>query len=168
MTTTTLPALNSRQEQYLADVAVWWKMRLFLLKNLPSMAFWRGRVDLATATECICSLPYGWRTQNPFSSIYFAAQSGVAELSTGLLVTMALKGYDQKIAMYVIDFQAQFTKKATERIYYRCDQGLEIRQAVERAVQSQQAQVIECLSVGTTEAGTEVGRVKVTWSIKAK
>ncbi|PHI18690.1 DUF4442 domain-containing protein [Lewinellaceae bacterium SD302] len=163
-----MPTLPPAQAQYLSDVNTPWKMRLFLLKNLPSMAFWGGRVDEATTEHCVASLPYGWRSQNPFSSIYFAAQSGVAELSTGLLVTSSMKAHDRKIAMYVIDFRAQFTKKATERIYYRCDQGLEIQATVDRSVASGQAQTIECVSVGRTAGGLEVGRAYITWSIKAK
>lgn len=163
-----MPNITPAQEQYLADVNSPWKMRLFLLQKLPSMLFWGGRVDKLTTKHCVASLPYGWRSQNPFSSIYFAAQSGVAELTTGLLVITAIKAHQRKVAMYVIDFQAQFTKKATERIYYRCEQGEDIQAAVDRSIATGEAQVIECISVGKTASGQEVGRARITWSVKAK
>lgn len=165
---TQLPALTDRQRGYLSDATTPWKMRLFLWTKLPTMAWWGARVEEATAHHCVVSLPYGWRTRNPFKSIYFAAQSGVGELASGLLVTMAIKGYERKVAMYVIDFEAQFTKKATERIFYRCDQGEEIRAAVDRSVATGTAQVVKCPAVGRTAAGREVGRVTVTWSVKVK
>lgn len=163
-----MPNLSSRQQAYLKDANTSWKMWLFLWKKLPTLVFWGARIEKATASECIVSLPYGWRTQNPFSSIYFAAQSGVGELATGLLVTTAIKKHERKIAMYVVNFRAQFTKKATERIYYRNDQGVEIQAAVDRCISTNEAQKIDCVAIGTTAAGLEVGRITVTWSLKAK
>lgn len=160
--------LTSRQKSYLADVNNRWKMWFFLFGKLPSMIFWQGRVEEVTADHSIVSLPCNWRTQNPFSSIYFAAQSGIGELATGLLVTTAIKAHDRKVAMYVVDFRAQFTKKATERIYYRNDQGAEIQAVVDRCIETNEAQQIDCIAIGKTAAGQEVGRVKVTWSLKAK
>ena len=51
-----------------------WLLRGFLLAKLPLGLFAGLRVDELDAQSCTTSLPYGWRTTNPFRSIYFAAQ----------------------------------------------------------------------------------------------
>ena len=65
--------------------------RAYLGFKLPLAAFAGLRVDEFTAERCAVSLPYGWRTQNPFNSIYFAAQCMAAELSTGALAMLAIQ-----------------------------------------------------------------------------
>lgn len=163
-----VPVLNAVQKQYLKDMQTPWKIRVFFFRHLPSMWWWGGRIVSASPEKIEASLPFSWRTQNPFSSTYFAAQSGVGELVTGLLVQLATKGQTRKLSTLVIDFQGQFTKKATETVFYSCEQGAEIFETVQKALQTNEAQTIDCTAVGTTAAGLEVGRVKVTWSIKAK
>lgn len=165
---TIAPRLNAVQQQYLKDMQTPWKIRAFFFRHLPTMWWWGGRIVSASTEKIVASLPFSWRTQNPFSSTYFAAQSGVGELVTGLLVQLATKGQTKKISTLVIDFQGQFTKKASETVFYSCQQGAEIFEAVQKALDSKEAQTIDCIAIGTTAAGLEVGRVKVTWSIKAK
>ncbi|MEM9837327.1 MAG: DUF4442 domain-containing protein [Bacteroidota bacterium] len=160
--------LNKVQQTYLRDLQTNWKLKLFFLNKLPSLLWWSGRIEEASPQRVVASIPYNWRTQNPYNSTYFAAQSGIGELSTGMLVTLATKGYDTKISMLVIDFQAQFTKKATDRVYYTCDMGDQIFATVAEAVATGEARTIECLAIGKMTNGVEVGRVKVTWSVKPK
>ncbi len=162
------PTLNTVQAQYLRDMQTPWKIRAFFFRHLPTMWWWGGRILSASPEKIVASLPFSWRTQNPFHSTYFAAQSGVGELVTGLLVQLATKGQPQKLSTLVIDFQGQFTKKATETVFYSCEQGAEIFETVQKALASNEAQTIDCFAVGNTATGLEVGRVKVTWSIKAK
>ena len=73
--------------------------RAFLGLKLPLAAFAGLRVDEFTAERCAVSLPYGWRTQNPFNSIYFAAQCMAAELSTGALAMLAIQSSNESVSI---------------------------------------------------------------------
>lgn len=160
--------LNKVQQSYLNDINTPWKMKLYFLQHLPTMFWWGGKVTEASPQQLVAAIPYSWRTQNPFSSTYFAAQSGIAELTTGLLVMLAVRGYDCKFSTLVTNFEAQFTKKATDTVFYRCEMGDEIFAAAQEAFETGEARAIECISIGKMADGVEVGRVKVTWSMKPK
>ncbi|MTB53119.1 DUF4442 domain-containing protein [Lewinella sp. W8] len=163
-----LRKLNPKQEEYFANTRSSWKMRLFFLQKIPSLSWWGVRVTASDPQGVEATIPYNWRTQNPFSSTYFAAQSGTAELTTGLLVMAATQGHGRRFSTLVTDFRAQFTKKATDLVTYRCTQGEEVFAAVDRALASGEPVEIPLVSVGTMPNGVEVGRVAVTWSVKAK
>jgi len=144
-----------------------WLMRLFFIRRLPSLMLWGVRVEEVTPGRSVISLPYGWRSQNPFRSIYFAAQLGTAELSTGLLAMLALTGRG-RISMLVTNIESTFSKKANARAYFECTDGAMIQQAVQRAIDTGEGQTITVTSVGRLKTGEEVSRTQVTWSFKVK
>lgn len=138
-----------------------------MLTRLPSIYFWGVKVVSLDEQECIVSIPFKWATKNPFKSIYFAAQGGAAELSTGLLVESQLKGRG-KWSMLVIDFQAKFTKKADALVKYRCNDGAKVAVTIAKAEETGMPQTMQLESIGYLVDGTEVGRVGITWSLKKK
>jgi hypothetical protein len=117
--------------------------------------------------RCIISIPYGWRSQNPFRSIYFAALAGAAEFSTGLLCQVYLQGRGS-ISMLVTHLVMQFSKKANSRITFTCEEGKKIGAAVQMAIDTGEGQQVEVTSTGRDENGVEVARMKITWSFKQK
>lgn len=137
-----------------------------MLLNLPSAIFWRLRIRTLTQEKCEVSIPFFWRSQNPFRSIYFAALAGAAELSTGALCQLALAGKGQ-FSMLVVDFRAQYSKKANTKITFSCDQGLALFELIESLEPNQSAQ-LTMISIGTNTSGEEVARFYVTWSFKRK
>lgn len=137
-----------------------------MLLNLPSAIFWRLRIRTLTQEKCEVSIPFFWRSQNPFRSIYFAALAGAAELSTGALCQLALAGKGQ-FSMLVVDFRAQYNKKANTKITFSCDQGLALFELIESLEPNQSAQ-LTMISIGTNTSGEEVARFYVTWSFKRK
>ncbi|MCO6477378.1 MAG: DUF4442 domain-containing protein [Phaeodactylibacter sp.] len=144
-----------------------WKLRLYFLQKLPSCWFWGVRIREATPARCQVSIPYSWRTQNPFRSTYFAALAGAAELSTGALALIALHGRG-RISMLITGLEGQFTKKAASRTTFTCEQGKIIQEAVQKAVDSGVGQTARVLTIGRNEAGEEVCRFWLTWSFKVK
>ncbi len=161
--------LTLATEKRLADFNHPWKMGLWLFWKLPAAFFMGVRVHEVTAQRSVATLPFMWRSQNPFRSIYFAAQCSAAELSTGVLATLAITAQNGRpISMLVSHIEADFTKKATSRIFFTCEQGDEIMEAVQRAVDSGVAQTLIAQSVGRTAAGETVCTMSVTWSFKAK
>ena len=142
-------------------------MRLFMWWKLPAAAFMGVRVVACDAQRTVVRLPYGWRSQNPFRSIYFAAQCAAAEMSTGLLALAALEG-KPPVSMLVVRLEAEFLKKAADTLLFTCEQGEVVDQAIQIAVETGEPQTVRMLSVGTLPDGTEVARVWITWSFKRK
>ena len=52
--------------------------RLFMFAKLPSAFFMGVKIQSVSPKEAKVSIPYKWRSQNPFKSIYFAAQAAAA------------------------------------------------------------------------------------------
>lgn len=144
-----------------------WLMRLYFLQRLPTLFLWRVRIEEVTPEQCTISLPYGWRTQNPFRSTYFAAQAGAAELSTGLLAMLAIAGQG-RVSMLVTKVECQFTKKADGRAYFECTDGPLLQETVQRALETGEGQTVTVTSVARLKTGEEVSRSFITWSFKKK
>jgi len=138
-----------------------------MLTKLPSIIFWGIRVKELNEKDCVISLPFNWRTQNPFRSIYFAALAGAAEFSSGVLCQMYLSGRKPH-AMLVVDFRAEFFKKADQEIFFSCDQGLELCQVLDNLTKTGDSNTFTMISSGKTKDGLEVARFYVTWSFKRK
>ena len=144
-----------------------WKIRFFLFWKLP--AAWFMGLDLrhCDAERAVVRLPYGWRSQNPFRSTYFAAQCAAAELSTGLLALAVLQE-QPPVSMLVTQIEANFFKKADQTLLFTCTDGAALRATIEQAVSTGEAITFKATSVGTLPDGTEAARVFVTWSFKRK
>ncbi len=154
-------------KRYLADLNTPWKMRLYFWQKLPTLLFWGVRVRYADPHRCEVTLPYGWRTQNPFRSIYFAAQCGAAELSTGLLATTAIRDRG-RISMLITGIEAEFVKKAASLTTFTCEEGEQILETVQRAIDTGEGQEIVVNSTGRDAEGADVSRLRFRWSFKVK
>ncbi|MDF2157844.1 DUF4442 domain-containing protein [Algoriphagus sp. CAU 1675] len=137
-----------------------------MLLKLPSVVFWGIRIKTLNSGLCQVTLPFTWKTQNPFKSIYFAALAGAAELSTGALCQMAMAGKGQ-FSMLVVEFRSEFYKKANQKITFTCDQGKELFELLEK-MEPGDTEKLTLISSGKNESGEEIGRFFVTWSFKRK
>ena len=143
-------------------------MPFFLFAKLP-LGFVAGlRVKSIDETRCETTVPYGWRTQNPFRSTYFAAQSMAAELSTGAIAMLAVELAPASVAMLITDMDAEFGKKATKISTFTCEAGDEIFAAVAETCRTGEPATAKVLTVGRMPDGTEVSRFHFTWSFKKR
>lgn len=156
------PQAKDYQNKMTKTIVFWFAM----LAKLPSAIFWRLRIKTLSTEECEVTIPYFWRSQNPFKSIYFAAMAGAAELSTGALCQLALAGKG-KFSMLVVDFRAEYFKKANEKITFTCNQGNELFELIEGIEVNKTGQLM-MISSGKSPSGEEVARFYVTWSFKRK
>ncbi|MFD2201393.1 PaaI family thioesterase [Shivajiella indica] len=140
----------------------WWAM----LFKLPSVIFWRIRIKSISEEKCEVTIPYSWRSQNPFKSIYFAALAGAAELSTGALCQLSMAGRG-KFSMLVVDFRAEYHKKANGKITFACNQGRELTELIHN-LETEQTAKLTLVSTGTNPQGEIVAKFYVTWSFKRK
>ncbi len=144
------------------------KLKLLLISKLP-LAFLAGvNLESVNTKEAIATIKYKWINKNPFRSIYFAALSMAAELSTGVLAMMHLYGRKPAISMLVVANTAEFYKKATGKISFTCHEGKEIKNAIENSVKTLEPQIITVSSIGIDENGDAIAKFTFTWSFKAK
>ena len=133
------------------------------------LAFLAGlRVEDFTAQQCSVSLPYRWMTQNPFRSIYFAAQTMAAEMSTALPIMLAIQSSQSDIAMLVTQLNGSFSKKANARTTFRCVQGEELFHTIHEVIQTKEPKTFVATTVGTMPNGVETSRFDITWSFRLR
>ena len=140
----------------------------FMLVKMPLGLFAGLRIRSIDIERCETSVPYGWRSTNPFRSIYFAAQSMAAELSTGALGGLAVALAPSPVAMLITGLEASFSKKATARTTFTCEHGGKIFAAVRETLETGEPAVAEVETVGRMPDGTEVSRFVYTWSFKKR
>ena len=144
------------------------KFNIFLFFKLPS-AFWSGvRVKSISKEQCMVTVKHRWFNQNPFKSMYFAVQAMAAELTTGSLVMMQIKKSGKKISMLVAKNNSNFSKKATGRITFTCNDGHLIEEAIKQTIATGEGQTIWMKSVGVNEKREQVSEMNFEWSIKLK
>lgn len=144
------------------------KINTFLFFKLPS-AFWCGvRAKTLDNNKCTVSVKHRWFNQNPFNSMYFAVQAMAAELSTGALVMYQIKKSKSKISMLVANNKGNFTKKATGRITFVCQDGHLIEQAIQRTIATGEGQTFWMKSIGKDEKGDQVSEMDFEWSVRLK
>ncbi|MFZ4671183.1 MAG: DUF4442 domain-containing protein [Flavobacterium sp.] len=144
------------------------KLNTFLFFKLPS-AFWSGvRVQAISSEQCIVTVKHRWFNQNPFKSIYFAVQAMAAELTSGALVMMQIKKSKRNISMLVANNNGNFSKKATGRITFTCNDGHLIQDAIQKTIATGEGQTIWMKSIGKNEKGEQVSELNFEWSIKLK
>ncbi|WP_029037414.1 DUF4442 domain-containing protein [Salinimicrobium xinjiangense] len=144
------------------------KLNSFLMFKLPSAWFCGVRVKEINDTNCVTGVRHSWINQNPFNSLYFAVQAMAAELSTGALVMTAIRRSGKPVSMLVAQNKAHFTKKATGKITFICNDGNLINSAIAETLKTGEGQAFWMKSRGVNEQGQEVSVFEFEWTIKAK
>jgi len=160
--------INIKQEKFRQSIINKWLFKLFLLQKMPIALLAGLQVRELSQEKSVVSVPFKWFSQNPFKSVYFATQAMAAEMSTGVLGLMAIEGASKKVSMLVLNVEGNFIKKATERIYFTCENGHEIFNAVDMAISSGEGVTVKAKSTGKLKDGTIVSEFFVIWSFKSK
>jgi len=144
------------------------KMRFFMLLKLP-LAFFAGlKVTEIDNKKASISIPFKFLNKNPFQSIYFAALSMAAELSTGILAMAAIAEIGKPVSMLVLEMNGKFIKKAKTKIVFTCLQGSEILETVKSCIETSEGKIIQTCSKGFDLDGNQVAEFYFTWTFKAK
>ena len=141
---------------------------LFTIFKLPSVWLMGIRVKSISEKSATVKVKHRWINQNPFNSMFWAVQGMAAELATGVLLTSAIRESGAKISMLVLNNKANFSKKATGRISFQCDQGLEVKAAVAKTVETGASQTIWMDATGTDEQGDVVSHFSFEWTLLKK
>ncbi|EOU1352838.1 DUF4442 domain-containing protein [Pseudomonas aeruginosa] len=140
----------------------------FILAKVPIA--WIAGVKLRHLNDrdCQMEVKYGWLSQNPFKSIFWAVEGMAAEFSTGALCISKIRQSKRRIALLVVNLEASFSKKAVGRIVFHCDQGEDVDATIQKALASKEPQILRMRSVGIDEQGDLVAEFFFTWSFKVK
>lgn len=140
----------------------------YMFLRLPS-AWWCGvRLESLTDTESEVRVRHRWINQNPFRSMFWAVQGMAAEFASGALVTHHIRQSGQKVSMLVLNNKANFSKKATGLIRFRCEDGAALKAALEKAVKTGEGQTVWMKSVGTNPQGDTVSTFFFEWTLKVR
>ena len=136
--------------------------------KLPSAWLTGVRVKSLSPESCSTTVKHKWINQNPFKSMFWAVQGMAAELATGALVIAHIQKSGKKISMLVANNNATFTKKATGRITFVCQDGDAIQKAIDKAVATGEGQTCWMKAVGTNDEGVQVSEFNFEWTLLVK
>tara|TARA_Y100001972_G_C7659581_1_gene332494 strand:- start:29 stop:520 length:492 start_codon:yes stop_codon:yes gene_type:complete len=158
------PAQQKKKEQILSGFKFW----LYLISSVPMGWIAGMRIRSLDESKCVTSVPFKWLTKNPFKSMYFAVQSMAAELSTAVPCLLAVQGHKPSVAFIIVDMKASFIKKATDRVFFTCEDVPNAFKAVEKCISRQVAQTTTFKTIGKMKDGTVVAEFEFTWSFKQR
>ncbi|MBU78699.1 MAG: thioesterase [Flavobacteriales bacterium] len=144
------------------------RFNMFMFFKLPS-AWWSGvRLHSLNESECIVKVKHSWINQNPFKSMFWAVQGMAAEMTTGAFLTREINLSGENISMLVSNNTAKFTKKATGKIRFVCNKGLEVKKLIQKAVDTGDSQTLWIDSTGYNEDNLVVSHFSFEWSVKTR
>ena len=144
------------------------KLNTFTIFKLPSAYLCGVRTQFLDSNKCMVTVKHRWINQNPFKSMFWAVQGMAAEFSTGALMMMKIKATGKQVSMLVTSNAATFTKKATGKITFTCNDGNLIDIALKKAIETGDGQTVSMKSIGVNEEGVEVSTFVFEWSLKVK
>ena len=144
------------------------KLNRFLFFKLPAAFICGVRVKSIDKDRCVTTVKHRWINQNPFNSMYFAVQAMAAEMTTGAMVIDKIQQSGKKISMLVAANKSSFSKKATGRITFVCQDGHLIETAIQKTIANGEGQTFWMKSIGTNEEGVQVSEMDFEWSIRLR
>ena len=143
-------------------------LNIFLMFKLPS-AFISGiRVTSISDQQATAKVHHKWINKNPFKSLYWEVQGMASELVTGILVMKRIDESGKSISMLVINQSGTFTKKATGRINFICNDGDRVKQAIDQTIETGEGQNLIMMAEGFNEDNESVSKFEYEWSLKVK
>ena len=140
----------------------------YMFFKIPS-AWWSGvRLEAMGDTEAQTRVRHRWFNQNPFRSMFWAVQGMAAEFATGAMVMYHIRQSGRPVSMLVINNKANFSKKATGLVRFRCEDGEAFKKALEAALRTGEGQTVWMKAIGTDSQGDVVSTFLFEWSIKVK
>ena len=146
----------------------WSRFRAFTFLSMPSAAFVGLRFVRADEEVCVTSIPGGWRSQNPFKTMYWAAQGMAAELATGVVPFAISRTTKRGIRMFVVGTEATFVKRAKGKIVFTCEDIAAARAAIEETLTTGEKIDLDMRAVGRDSDGDIVSEWVFKWNFRAR
>lgn len=147
------------------------KLWFFTLFNIPLIFWLRPRVVELSNQRAMVKIKLNHRTRNHVRSMYFGAICTGVDLVPGLLAMRLIKQSKQKISFVFKDFQGEFLHRAESHVYFICDQGHLIQEAVNQAITTNERQnvTLQVITIVPDKFGDEpTGKFSLTISMKKR
>lgn len=142
-------------------------MRAMFMMKMP-MALVAGlRIDQVSSQETIVTVPGGWRTQNPFGTMYWAVQGMAAELATGIVPSCLSRSMPLKLRMFVVGTEATFGKKAYGRCRFTCTDTYKVQEAIQQSLEAGESVNCDLTATGTDPDGDTISEWVFRWNFLA-
>ena len=144
------------------------RINRFMFFKLPLAYIGGVRVVSIEKETAIVNITHKWMNQNPFKSMFWAAQGMAAEMTTGVLVMKGIENLGKNVSMLVTNQRGNFTKKATGKIRFECHHGGLVANALEESAENGEGRVITMKAEGFNKDGVSVCNFHFEWSLKVK
>ena len=168
MNTSALALDFDRIEKGFVQLRSPWKVAAFTATMMPLGAMAGLRIDHVDRDGCVTSLPGGWRTQNPFKSMFWAAQGMAAEMATGVPALVGVREAPVPVRMILAGCEGQFVRMCKTRARFVFERADLVWEALETTLATGESVECPLPVVGYDAHGEEVSRWRFTWSFRAR
>lgn len=144
-------------------------LRAFGLFKVPMLLFVSPKVEELTDDRCVIRLPLNYRTKNHWGTMYFGALAAGADCAGGLMAMHLIRQKGNQLSLIFKDFHAEFLKRPEGDVFFTCENGTEVRELVNRALESgerEESKVIVVATVPSKLGNEPVARFTLTLSLK--
>ena len=141
------------------------------LTKIPLIFFVAPSVVEATDERCEIVIPLSWRTRNHLKCMYFGALAVGADVAGGLIAWRLIESTGNQLNLIFQDFHAEFLKRAEGDVHFACEDGVAIREMVDRALATGERvnhPVVVLARVPSRTGDEPVARFTLTLSLKRK
>ena len=147
-----------------------WMMRIFGITKVPLIWWCRPKVINHSDKRLEVKIPLRFRTKNHLGSMYIGVLVVGADVTGGFLAMDSIMKSGRKVALLFKDFKADFLKRPEGDVHFYCDDGLEIRELVKKAIETGERHNFTMLIEATVPSISMdvVARFRLTLSLKDK
>ena len=113
-----------------------WMIRMFGITKVPLIWWCRPKVINHSDERLEVKIPLRFRTKNHLGSMYFGVLAVGADVTGGFLAMDPIMKSGRKVALIFKDFKADFLKRPEGDVHFYCDDGLEIKELVKKAIET--------------------------------
>jgi acyl-coenzyme A thioesterase PaaI-like protein len=146
-------------------------VRLFGLTKVPLIWFIRPSVIELGEQRSVIKVPFKRKNKNHLGSLYFGVLCAAADVAGGLTAMKHINDSGKKVSLAFKDFNAEFLKRAEGDTFFTNTQGEEIKEFVEKVIESGERMNMPVQVVATTPSkfGDEpVATFTLTLSLKCR
>ena len=145
-------------------------MRAFGITKVPLIWWCRPKVIEHTDERLEVKIPLRFRTKNHLGSMYFGVLAVGADVTGGFLAMDSIMKSGRKVALIFKDFKADFLKRPEGDVHFYCEEGLEIKELVKKAIETGERHNFTMLIEATVPSISMdvVARFRLTLSLKDK
>jgi hypothetical protein len=142
-------------------------VRGFGLTKVPLLFLVAPVVEEASEGRCVVRIPLNFLTKNHMRSMYIGVLAIGADVTGGLIALEATRRAKAQMAVIFKDMKVDFLKRPTGDVRFICEDGLAIRAAVARGLETGERQNV-LVHVSARVKEEEVARFDMTLSIKRR